>query len=560
MCISVKIHALDTYFYSQSPNKVPLHEMRAVWLTTIGGIDWPHSYAQTPTSIEKQQKELTDILDQLVGAGYNTVLLQTRVRATTIFPSRMEPWDGCLSGFPGKSPGYDALAFAIDECHKRGMKLHAWIVSIPIGKWNKEGCVALRKAHPDLVKKIGDEGFMNPEANGTANYIASFCKDVTERYDIDGIHLDYIRYPETWGRIKDRDKGRENITRIVSAVHNAVKSVKPWVMMSCSPIGKYADTKRMWSHGWNARDVVCQDAAQWLQDGLMDALFPMMYFKGDNFYPFAMDWMERSNGKIVSPGLGTYFLDRRQKNWPLQDITQEMNVLRQYGMGHAHFRSKFFTDNTKGIYDYTKGLYSPQPALQPVTSNDATIPNAPSDLSVGKTKDNSTLLRWTAPSLHDVDGKEVRYNIYASDIAPVDVTNPDNLIAAEYSNTSITIPQNGVFAHFAITSTNRYGKESTPLQSYTPKKNEVSNNKPSSQYTCLPYDGAHVWLNDCDVTANQLIEIVSIIGNTQSLRITHYEKQGICIDINLSPGHYAAYLVNKKHHRHKLGYISVPVK
>ena len=90
-------------------NQVPKHEVRAVWLTTIGGIDWPHSYAQSSYSAEKQKKELTDILDRLQQAKINTVLIQTRVRGTMIYPSAYEPWDGCLSGFPGRSPGYDAL-------------------------------------------------------------------------------------------------------------------------------------------------------------------------------------------------------------------------------------------------------------------------------------------------------------------------------------------------------------------------------------------------------------------------------------------------------------------
>ena len=168
---------------------------------------------------------------------------------------------------------------------------------------------------------------MNPEKSGTADYLARFCRDITVRYDIDGIHLDYIRYPDAWKRIGDREKGRDNITRIVRAVHSAVKAEKPWVMLSCSPVGKYSDTRRQWSHGWNARETVCQDAAMWLREGLMDALFPMMYFRGDNFYPFAIDWLERSNGRIVTPGVGIYFLDSKEKDWPLSDITQEMHVL-----------------------------------------------------------------------------------------------------------------------------------------------------------------------------------------------------------------------------------------
>ena len=85
----------------------PKHEVRAVWLTTIGGIDWPSSYAHNSMGIETQKRQLERILDELKAANVNTVLLQTRVRATTIYPSNMEPWDGCLSGKPGVSPGYD---------------------------------------------------------------------------------------------------------------------------------------------------------------------------------------------------------------------------------------------------------------------------------------------------------------------------------------------------------------------------------------------------------------------------------------------------------------------
>lgn len=116
--------------------------------------------------LPKAEKELTNILDRLQQAKINTVLIQTRVRGTMIYPSAYEPWDGCLSGFPGRSPGYDALQFAIDECHKRGMELHAWVVTIPVGKWNALGCKTLRQKMPKLIKKIGADGYMDPETAG----------------------------------------------------------------------------------------------------------------------------------------------------------------------------------------------------------------------------------------------------------------------------------------------------------------------------------------------------------------------------------------------------------
>lgn len=88
--------------------------------------------------------------------------------------------------------------------------------------------------------------------------------------------------------------------------------------MSCSPIGKYKDLSRFSSYGWNAYERVCQDAQAWLRDGLMDELFPMMYFRGNQFYPFALDWNEHSYGRIVAPGLGIYFMrrERRTGPWP----------------------------------------------------------------------------------------------------------------------------------------------------------------------------------------------------------------------------------------------------
>lgn len=70
----------------------------------------------------------------------------------------------------------------------------------------------------------------------------------------------------------------------------------------------------------------------------MDELFPMMYFRGNNFYPFAIDWKENSYGKIVVPGLGIYFLHPAEANWPLQDVTREMEVIRSMGLGHCFFQ------------------------------------------------------------------------------------------------------------------------------------------------------------------------------------------------------------------------------
>lgn len=458
---------------------IPKHEVRAVWLTTIGGLDWPHSYAQSERSAATQKRELCDILDRLKAANINTVLLQTRIRGTVIYPSAYEPWDGCLSGTPGVAPGYDALKFAIDECHKRGMELHAWVVTIPVGKWTKEGCGKLRAQHPSMIKKIGDEGYMNPENKETGAYLAKICREITANYDIDGIHLDYIRYPETWPGRLNRVLGRHNITKIVEQINSAVKTVKPWVKMSCSPVGKYDDLTRYSSHGWNARTKVCQDAQAWLRDGLMDELFPMMYFRGDQFYPFALDWKENSYGRIISIGLGIYFMSPKEKNWDIDVITRQMNVTRSQGMGHTFFRSKFFTDNLKGLYGITKDRIDSHPALVPaMTWQSAARPVAPSLLTL-KTTSGGDRLSW-AGAKDMSDGPYLLYNIYASAEYPVNTGDARNLIATRYEDSTIVIPRKKGSAplHYAVTATDRYGNESDPACTPSAEKQDFK--------SCLP--------------------------------------------------------------------------
>ena len=389
--------------------QMPKHEIRAVWITTISGLDWPRSHSAT-----SQQRELTDILDKLQQANINTVLIQARVRASTIYPSNNEPWDICLTGTAGRAP-----------------------------------------------RKIGDEGYMDPEKPETGDYLAQVCADVTRRYDVDGIHLDYIRYPETWKLKVSRPQGRQNITSIVRKIHKAVKAEKPWVKLSCSPVGKYDDLSRYQSLGWNANTTVCQDAQGWLRDGLMDVLFPMMYFQGNHFYPFVVDWKEHSYGRQVAPGLAIYMLHPREKNWDLDVIRREMNVLRQQGLGITFFRSKFFTDNVKDVYTFTQD-FNPYPALiPPMDGITAPAPRPASYLSVNHGAATDLLTWQAAPSKND--GNYLLYNIYASDRFPVDTEDPACLVATRLQGQSLTVPHQGRSLNYAVTSVDRYGRESTPV-------------------------------------------------------------------------------------------------
>ncbi len=519
----------------------PKHEVRAVWLTTIGGLDWPRS-----KNAEEQKRQLCEILDQLKRANVNTVLFQARIRATTIYPSAYEPFDACLTGHAGRSPGYDPLQFAVEECHRRGMEIHAWMVCIPIGKWNGAGCRNLRNG-TQPIKKIGEEGFMDPEKEQTARYIADMCEEVTRNYDIDGVHLDYIRYPETWKITVNRNTGREHITRIVRAVHERVKALKPWVKLSCSPIGKSDDLSRYSSRGWNAYSRVCQDAQGWLRDGLMDQLYPMMYFKDNNFFPFAIDWAENAHGRTVVSGLGIYFLSPSEGKWVLSDISRQMHVARQVGLGHAYFRSRFFTDNTKGVYDFAARQFDATPALiPPMTWERQETPRAPRRLQVEE-NNGMTTISWESK------GENILYNVYASNTCPVDINDARNLIATRLQHNGLRIASAGLKGgrYFAVTAMNRFGTESAPA--FYGCSSGADHQPGLLLNTFLPNDGRTLQLPPVkSILDIKYLVIEDVKGRIVDTRSTQQET----IDISrLSEGIYVLRSVNRKGVTHRLGYF-----
>lgn len=526
-------------------------EVRAVWVATIGGIDWPRSYAQSPASAEKQKKDLVDMLDKLQAAGINTVLFQTRVRATTVYPSRHEPWDGCITGTPGKAPCYDPLRFAIEECHKRGMELHAWLVTIPVGKWNGLGCKTLRKRYPNLVKRIGAEGYMNPENPRTASYLAAMSQEIVRQYDVDGIHLDYIRYPEQWRVRGSADRARGYITAIVRAIHQAVKSEKPWVKMSCSPIGKFADLSRYKSGGWNAYARVFQDARAWLKEGLMDELYPMMYFRGDQFYPFAIDWQEQSQGRVVAPGLGIYFLYPSEGKWRIEDITREMYHLRYLGQGYAFFRAKFFIDNTQGIYDFTSKVFNSGLSLVPaMTWQDSIPPASPKDLSVTRVSD-AAVVSWQPADAASADSTSplyTYYNVYASRQYPVDIEDAAHLIAIRRQGNSLRLNHAPEGFFYAVTAMDRYGNESEPLQMAA----SPSFTMPGDFLEC---DGKQLSLPPRDKALDADMLFVETL---QGRAVAKFPYRGEKADVtNLPNGVYQLRAVDDKGVTHRLGFFAV---
>ncbi|WP_321335393.1 family 10 glycosylhydrolase [uncultured Bacteroides sp.] len=461
----------------------PKFEVRAAWVTVAYGLDWPQTKATNTAGIRRQQSELIAILDQLKAANFNTVLFQARTRGDVLYASAIEPFNSVLTGQTGGNPGYDPLAFAIEECHKRGMECQAWIVTMPLG--NKKHVAALGRAsvtkqNPSICVPYKNEWFLNPGNPQTKEYLMKLVNEIVSRYDVDGVHFDYLRYPENAPRFADskefRKYGhgrtiaqwrRDNLTEIVRYIYKGVKAQKPWVKVSSCPVGKYRDTSRYSSHGWNAFYTVYQDAQGWIAEGIQDQLYPMMYFKGNNFYPFALDWQEHSNGRQIIPGLGIYFLDPKEGNWKIDEVERQINFVRSHGLaGQGHYRVRYLTENVQGLYDQLADEYYADPALQPpMTWIDSIPPTAPGALVVNRQKGYATL-HWS-PSQDDDKRNEPYYVIYASNNYPVDTTQAENIIAQRVRGTNFTYSPIRPWAakdYFAVTAIDRCGNESKAVQ------------------------------------------------------------------------------------------------
>lgn len=459
------------------------HEVRAAWISTAYGLDWPTVRAVGASGVERQKRELTDYLDLLQAARFNTVLLQVRLRGDVLYPSALEPFSDVLTGRTGANPGYDPLAFAIEECHKRGMECHAWMVAIPLGGRKQVAALGTRsvtRKRKEICVTFRGDHYLNPGHPDTKEYLFDLAREVVSRYDVDGVQFDYLRYPENGRSFPDRKEfrrygrgrsleqwRRDNLTETLRYIYKGIKALKPWVKVSVCPVGKADDTSRYPSRGWNAYGTVNQDTQAWLSEGIVDQLYPMMYFQGNNFYPFALDWQEQSHGRQIVPGLGIYFLHPREGNWKRDEVERQIHFIRRHGLaGEAFYRMRFLADeDTQGLYPELERHFYTYPALQPpMTWMDSLPPTAPTMPSATENIHGYVELSWQ-PSTDNDTRNAPTYVVYASNELPVDITRTENIVATGIQGTTYVYAPIYPWErrkHFAVTAVDRYGNESQP--------------------------------------------------------------------------------------------------
>lgn len=390
-------------------------EFRATWISTVHNIDWP---SRTGLSAAAQRSELLNILNTCAQLKLNAVFLQIRPNADAFYNSSLEPWSQWLSG-PGVNPGYDPLAFAIQEAHRRGIELHAWFNPFR-AKANVNHSVGrnhISLSRPDLMKRNGSVLLMNPSASAARDHALRVILDVVKRYDIDGVHLDDYFYPypvpgQIWnaGRFGDGKtpaQRRSFIDDFVQDLYQSVKSSKPWVRVGISPFGIWRPgIPNGIEAGVDAYEHLACDARKWLAKGWVDYLAPQLYWRcspAKQSFPALMQWWAAQNTqRPVWPGIATARIKSSEDpGRPASEIAAQVNYTRSLtrnAPGQCYWSVKSIMKNAGGIQSYLNKLY-PTMAVPPAMPWSGTgAPAQPQNIRV--TDNGSTVtLAWN-PSGH----------------------------------------------------------------------------------------------------------------------------------------------------------------
>ena len=224
-------------------------EFRGAWIQAVNG-----QFIGMSTS--QMQQTLTAQLDALQRAGINAIIFQVRPEADALYMSYYEPWSRYLTGEQGLAPDpyWDPLQWMIDESHKRGMELHAWINPY---RARTKGTKSLGMKHPyksNPERFIEYDGMLifNPALQENRDYICTIVTDIVKRYDVDGLHIDDYFYPypvsgasfddaaqyESYiGDLSKDDWRRENINQMVKGCYEAIKAIRPECKFGISPFG-----------------------------------------------------------------------------------------------------------------------------------------------------------------------------------------------------------------------------------------------------------------------------------------------------------------------------------
>lgn len=471
-------------------------EVRSVWMATVWALDWPSSTSSTTA----QKNEMVKYLDVLQKNNFNAVYFQVRTMSDAFYKSSYEPWSSYLTGTRGKDPGWDPLAFVVEECHKRGMECHAWVNPYRFStgsNWSTAQDQALKSAGMLLAYTKSDgktTTILNPGLESVRKRIVDVCKEIISNYDVDGLVFDNYFYPEgipvtssagdydLWQKsgasMTFGDWRRNNVNQMVADVYKMVQQQKPYVRFGISPAGaactsaavaaKHGIDRCPVSSDWQY-DGIFSDPVAWLEAGTIDYISPQLYWKTNHktnpFGPMTKWWsyVAKHFGRHHYASHSISFLNSSNTTGDWEEIGKQVQFSRDYteneAPGAVFYSAAYVTGKKQsGFGEWLQVNKFQNKALTPA------IDWKKSDLEkvqVSALSKRATVLSWAG-----VDN--VRYSVYAVPES-VNVETLDSNIPAEYLlgvsyKTTYTMPDDKKSGYnYAVCVLDRYGNEYEPV-------------------------------------------------------------------------------------------------
>ena len=362
-------------------------EFRAVWIATVGGMDWPAKGSTT----DRQKADFIAILDKAVALKMNAIVFQVRPSADALYASDLEPWSEYLTGKVGQAPNplYDPLAFAVEEAHKRGLELHAWFNPFRSGYASMRAdptSTHIIARRPDLVKAYGRQQWMDPGEPEARKRSLDVFMDVVKRYDIDAIHVDDYFYPykvrapdgglldfpdtPSWakyqaggGKLKRDDWRRENIDQFIEGMYKGTKSLKKWVKVGISPFGIWRPGNPAGITGLDPYEDLYADSRKWLQRGWVDYFTPQLYWSSTapkQNYASLLGWWAQQNTKQRNLWPGNILSHSAGEIATQIDLTRKQKG----ASGNVFFSARLLMSNRGGMAATIARAYA-EPSLVP---------------------------------------------------------------------------------------------------------------------------------------------------------------------------------------------------
>ncbi len=462
-------------------------EFRGAWIQCVNG-------QFQGMSTQAMQSTLTQQLDVLQRYGVNAIIFQVRPECDALYPSKHEPWSRFLTGIQGKAPSpyWDPLKWMIDQCHKRGMELHAWINPY---RAKTKGTSELASSHiaikhPGNVFPYDGQFILNPGMPENRKYICDVVDDIVSRYDIDGLHIDdyFYPYPQTGMTIPDQkefaaynngisniaDWRRYNVNIFIKELGEVIHKRKPWVKFGVSPFGIYRN-KRTAAIGSNTTglqnyDDLYADVLLWVNNGWIDYCVPQLYWQIGNKaadYKTLIEWWNKYCGN--RPLYIGESIDRTVKY--ADPANPKSNQMGAKFMLHSKMNNvkgtvlwyaKAAVDNMGNYGTMLEKHYWRYPALQPTMPFiDDKAPKRPRSVKPVWTSDGYILF-WQAPKGNGWKDEAAKYVIYRFDSGEkVDTNSPRNIIAIT-GNTFYKLPyEDGKKKYtYVVTALDRMSNES----------------------------------------------------------------------------------------------------